>query len=141
MEIVCTCCNIEKHISMFSLSKTGKNGRQTQCKKCLCEKQKDRYRKNTEQHINKKRKYRIENKDKISNQRKVKYSIRKDNFSKLNKENYEKIKSNENFIEKRTIRYAKKFINENFEINNNHKLKNLVLLKLSHLKLKRELRK
>ncbi len=66
---ICNKCNREKPIEEFRLSKSGKDGRRCECRDCQNEMDRERYRKNREFILAKKKEYQEKNRNKILEQK------------------------------------------------------------------------
>lgn len=107
---ICSNCNIEKEFSEFS-----KNGQyyKSQCKKCRCSKEKQKYHENPDKYIQKKRCEYSENKEKILERNKL---YRKRNSEAINLQKAEYRENN-----RETIRLKQK--TKEYKDNRNKKLK------------------
>lgn len=84
---ICSKCNIEKELSEFYKSKTGKYGVRSSCKLCYAENEKCYYQKNKEH----KAAYQQDNKEKISKRTKLWVKNNKERIQKYNQNNKESI--------------------------------------------------
>lgn len=114
----CNKCEIEQLLENFNLKKDSKDGFSSICKSCKKEIDKDYYERNKENVLNKVKKYREENTDKINvykelNLNKIKETkkeYRNNNKEKIYKYNQEYFLVNKDVLSEKHKEYMKKYI-------------------------------